>query len=287
MLLAGERSLREVIAFPKTTAAQDLMAESPSSVDAPQEEELEIMAAFPGLNGQNWALAELCDRLTSLVDKRLFQSVLPKENHFQESISLIISKAFDDSRAVVRLSKSGYGVQAAGLSRSLVESAINSLYINLQSEEHGGAYLKSIRESNRRLVRGLTPHADTPQMQEVLKKAETIDVESGWPRRLIDRANAVGRPMYLYDVVYLMLSQIVHGDVASVAGRLREDAEGNFSIKIGPGNDWVPQALATGFIGFHQVAQVAFKAFAIDEAELDQIATRFREFTEKVQTAAL
>jgi aspartyl-tRNA synthetase len=36
MLLAGEKSLREVIAFAKTTAAQDLMAESPSPVDKDQ-----------------------------------------------------------------------------------------------------------------------------------------------------------------------------------------------------------------------------------------------------------
>jgi len=42
MLLAGERSLREVIAFPKTTAAQDLMAESPSAVDTDQLDELGI-----------------------------------------------------------------------------------------------------------------------------------------------------------------------------------------------------------------------------------------------------
>jgi len=42
MLLAGEKSLREVIAFPKTTAAQDLMADSPSSVGEDQLSELGI-----------------------------------------------------------------------------------------------------------------------------------------------------------------------------------------------------------------------------------------------------
>jgi aspartyl-tRNA synthetase len=42
MLLAGEKSLREVIAFPKTTAAQDLMADSPSPVDVAQLDELGI-----------------------------------------------------------------------------------------------------------------------------------------------------------------------------------------------------------------------------------------------------
>src|SRR5262252_3353580 len=40
MLLAGEKSIREVIAFAKTTAAQDLMADSPSEVDPAQLDEL-------------------------------------------------------------------------------------------------------------------------------------------------------------------------------------------------------------------------------------------------------
>ncbi|HYM74527.1 MAG TPA: aspartate--tRNA ligase [Candidatus Dormibacteraeota bacterium] len=42
MLLAGETSIREVIAFAKTTKAQDLMAESPSEVDTDQLDQLGI-----------------------------------------------------------------------------------------------------------------------------------------------------------------------------------------------------------------------------------------------------
>src|SRR6266568_1943039 len=42
MLLAGEKSIREVIAFAKTTAAHDLMADSPSPVDNDQLDQLGI-----------------------------------------------------------------------------------------------------------------------------------------------------------------------------------------------------------------------------------------------------
>jgi aspartyl-tRNA synthetase len=48
MLLAGEKSIREVIAFGKTTAAQDLMADSPSEVDEAQLHQLGIQIKQQG-----------------------------------------------------------------------------------------------------------------------------------------------------------------------------------------------------------------------------------------------
>jgi aspartyl-tRNA synthetase len=48
MLLAGEKSIRDVIAFPKTAKAQDLMADSPSPVPQEQLDELHIEIKKPG-----------------------------------------------------------------------------------------------------------------------------------------------------------------------------------------------------------------------------------------------
>jgi aspartyl-tRNA synthetase len=52
MLLANEKSIREVIAFAKTTQAQDLMAESPSTVDEDQLDQLGISIKPDTTKGQ-------------------------------------------------------------------------------------------------------------------------------------------------------------------------------------------------------------------------------------------
>ncbi len=51
MLLAGEANIREVIAFPKTAQATDLMADAPSPVSERQLKELHIRLTIPGGGG--------------------------------------------------------------------------------------------------------------------------------------------------------------------------------------------------------------------------------------------
>jgi aspartyl-tRNA synthetase len=53
MMICGEESIREVIAFPKTNRGLDLMSQSPSDVDARQLNELGIQLATEKKNGQD------------------------------------------------------------------------------------------------------------------------------------------------------------------------------------------------------------------------------------------
>jgi len=48
MLIGGTDAIRDVIAFPKTTSAQDLMTDAPSSIDARQLAELHVQVRGPG-----------------------------------------------------------------------------------------------------------------------------------------------------------------------------------------------------------------------------------------------
>jgi aspartyl-tRNA synthetase len=277
MLLGKEKSLREVIAFPKTTAAQDLMAESPSAVEQPQEEELELMGAYPGLPAKYWQLSALCDQLLRALESELFTRTLPADTHVQQAMALIVAKARDDARSAIRLAKAGYGPQAAGLSRSLVEAAINCDYIRADAEKRASSFLSSIKEENSRLVKRMTPHGLPGGVEEAIAIAEArkVEEESGWPRNLGERAYAIAKPHYAYDIVFFMLSQLLHSSVASVAGNLQESQQGNWKLRIGRGPEWVDTALATVFIFFFHVVEASYQVFEIDQRKIAELKAKF------------
>jgi len=85
MLLAGEKSIREVIAFAKTTAAQDLMADSPSDVSLDQLDDLGISVKPYVLQkecgcGGRWRV--FCERMSQAAQQSPGTATCPESSQY-------------------------------------------------------------------------------------------------------------------------------------------------------------------------------------------------------------
>jgi len=276
MILAGADSLREVIPFPKTARAVDLMVGAPTPVVIEQEEQLELMSAWSDLSDAEWKLAHACDRLLTVVDLGLLHKDLPADNAYQQATALIVGKSHNDARAAIRLGKAGYGVQSAVLSRSLVESAINLQYIEQDPGSRALAFIDSNRDDNWKLTTRLKMHPVSRELQETMAAFDGIFKRSNWPPTLSERAYAVQKPSYAYDVVFLMLSQRAHSTPSSFTGQLGMKDEQSFLMHIGRSHEWIDTALATIFIFFAQVAELAFKTFGLNDGDLQLAIAEFK-----------
>ena len=244
-LLAGEKSLREVIAFPKTTTAQDLMAEAPSDVEAPSLEELELMSAFPKLSSANWELATIVDGLLSAIRNNVFsQTSLLFDNKLRAFCNLTLASAWKTGRSVVRLAKSGYGQPAAILSRSLFESWTNLSWLSTDPENR----LQGLEKS---------PRGPT------LKEKATDSGLSAW-----------------YEALYPHLSELTHPNLDGLAsyaagGRVPK-------VEFGPSNTEVQLALATAFISIYMVLQLYLQQFpGVEASTADVAAGRFQKYVDE------
>jgi hypothetical protein len=199
---------------------------------------------------------------------------------------LVATKARDDARAAIKLAKAGYGPQAAGLSRSLVEAAINAEYIMGDPEKRGNAFLRSIKEENKRLAKRMMPHETSAEIKAAVDEALKLEEESGWPRNLGERAYKIATPHYGYDIVFFMLSQLLHSSVSSVAGQLHESDPGDWRLRYDRGPEWVDTALVTIFIFFFALANSVYSTFKLDKTQIESLRKDFEAVHKSQQSSA-
>jgi hypothetical protein len=209
------------------------------------------------------------------ITEEVLHKELPVDTSVQQASAVILGKAWNDAKAAVKLAKAGYGVQAAAVSRSLVEATINLRYIEKDPGKRAAAFLRLMDEENRKLIRRVKLHPVSKETQDAIDRIPETPKSNSWPTSVMERAYDVQRPHYDYDVVFPMLSQLLHSTPPALAGQLKEGGQQKFLMQIGRSHEWVDTALATVFLFFVQIADSAFKTFDLSNERLERLARAF------------
>jgi aspartyl-tRNA synthetase len=282
MILAGADSLREVIPFPKTAAAKDLMMEAPSDVGVAQEDELELVSTWPRLSERERTLADQCGSLLKTVDQLFFGQPLQWETYFQQAMAVILAKAYNDAHAAVQLAKAGYALQAAALCRSIVEAAGNSQWIAQDPESRARAFLSSVGGEAKRLAGKIHSSAQSKESLDALEKASSIAADAGWPRTATERFKALGPDAPSFELVFSMLSQFVHPSASSISGLMSYEG-GELSLRMGPTHEFTELALALVFDYFSNISLVAARALSVSPAPIEDARKPFAKLIASVK----
>ncbi|MGH9555252.1 MAG: amino acid--tRNA ligase-related protein, partial [Terriglobales bacterium] len=277
MMLAGADSLREVIPFPKTARAVDLMVDAPSYIEQPQEDELELMSAWWGLTKQDWDLAFLCDELLKHIERTVYSRDLPYDTQLHRAINFILARSIDDAHGAIRLAKAGYGAQSGAVCRALLEGAINASYVAGDPEIRSAAFMETVKADAVRLARAIVRHGQVPETHPIIEQALGLKAGQGWPAAIRTRIEQSGKMASNYAMVFGMLSSLVHPSITVYAGQVSWLTENQLRLRIGRGRDGVEFSLFTVFLSLHQIASVAFPAFGLSMEVVEQLATRFAE----------
>jgi aspartyl-tRNA synthetase len=282
MILAGADSLREVIPFPKTARAVDLMVDAPSDIGIGQGDELELLSTWPKLSDRERALAEECKRLLKIVEDLFFGRPLTWDTRFQQAMAIILTKTYNDAHAAMQLSKAGYALQAAALCRSIVEGAANSKWIAQEKEIRASAFLKSVGPEAKRLAGKIDRSAQSRESLDVLERASSIAADAGWPKTVRERFQGLGEDARTYELVFSMLSQFVHPTAASVAGITQYDGS-ELTFRVGPSHEFFELAVSVVFDFFAVVAIVAAEAFNLPQDPIQRARKAFEKVRESLR----
>ena len=241
------------------------------------------------------ALLSFNQELRILADKMLDrnQKMVGPRDMFT---AFAIGKGYRTHRAILLLSKQGYGEDASILARSLFDLLINLLYI-LGDETDGRAYRYFnydwiLRKKMLNYVLGkpeimdkiqervINPKPNDTTIKEVEEQAKLAQekhkyTDKGWSdKSLFEMAEVVGR-INAYKTVYRLQCQLDHNATRSVSEYAKASQDG-IVFEIGQSENWVEESLVIAFDFYYSIL-VAFNSHfkAGLEAEILDLENRY------------
>lgn len=238
-------------------------------------------------------LLQLNSELHRFVEAKILQ---PTHGKNQTEISLLVFSMAKGSKthlAILNLCDAGFGQDAAILGRSLFELTVNMGYIfNADTDDRikryvtkhfviSSKYSKSIKEAARE---GAKKYPDYPSEEEIKKLTEEAIELTGnsdkWSGKSIREMAEEVKLKDMYDLLYRLISNLVHSTSSSFTDYLHIDSTKPTQIKIdlGPSGKWLVEALSVAFTSYFHLCELWNQMLHWDvEGELKQFASRFEK----------
>lgn len=218
-------------------------------------------------------LLALCEQLLGIANKMLDREYKAHEDKVLLG-TFYLGKAFKTSKASLHLCRLGYGEDAAILIRTLLDMAVN--YIYLLKDKTGkriiryfeydwyqrGSMYKKYGATKDEIVyeikrRELNPGPHAATLEDILHQYDRVKKEygftdKGWSdKNLADMAREVGM-LELYKSVFKLQSNFSHTSPRAINDYIKYEDE-VYIVQTGPSYNWIEQNLISCFDFFHQI----------------------------------
>ncbi|MEW6661033.1 MAG: DUF5677 domain-containing protein [Bacillota bacterium] len=230
----------------------------------------------------------LADELVRL-GYRLFAKPFPHKELFGDVLLACAVKAHKSLESLTILAKRGFGEDASVITRTIIELAINILYIAQDPRPRTQRYVDWEPIRKEWLWRQMEAYHPQVSKKYFAERKRVLDLyrkvaknfredkkKGNWSGITLAEMAAEVQMSWHVHVLYAHLSNLSHSNVVGVKPYIKEASGGRLAVLVGPSPDWVGEAIPAALEAVLRVFGLVNELWNLKlEQELNSIADRY------------